>query len=111
MVPPKGASGLRAQLTNMKKSGGYVPGIRPGQPTAVYLNSVLTSITLFGAIFLAAVAVVPYLISDALGLGQQIFLGGTSLLIVVGGSLDMVRQLESQLSLRSYEGFLTKRQR
>ena len=96
---------------NLKKSGGYVPGIRPGQPTAVYLNNVLTRITLFGAIFLAAVAVVPYLISGALGLGQQIFLGGTSLLIVVGVSLDTVRQLESQLMMRNYEGFLKRRQR
>ena len=96
---------------NLKRSGGYVPGIRPGQPTAVYLNNVLTRITLFGAIFLAAVAVVPYLISDALGLGQQIFLGGTSLLIVVGVSLDTVRQLESQLMMRNYEGFLKRRQR
>ena len=96
---------------NLKKSGGYVPGIRPGQPTAVYINNVLTRITLFGAIFLAAVAVVPYLISGALGLGQQIFLGGTSLLIVVGVSLDTVRQLESQLMMRNYEGFLKRRQR
>ncbi|MDQ4083319.1 MAG: preprotein translocase subunit SecY [Actinomycetota bacterium] len=96
---------------NLKKSGGYVPGIRPGQPTAVYLNNVLTRITLFGALFLAAVAVVPYLISGALGLGQQIFLGGTSLLIVVGVSLDTVRQLESQLMMRNYEGFLKRRQR
>jgi preprotein translocase subunit SecY len=96
---------------NLKKGGGYIPGIRPGQPTAVYLNNVLTRITLFGAIFLAAVAVVPYFISDALGLGQQIFLGGTSVLIVVGVSLDTVRQLESQLMMRNYEGFLRRRQR
>lgn len=91
---------------NLKKSGGYVPGIRPGRPTAEYLNSVLTRITLFGAFFLATVAVVPYLISGALGLGQSIFLGGTSMLIVVGVSLDTVRQLESQLMMRNYEGFL-----
>ncbi len=95
---------------NLKKSGGYIPGIRPGQPTAIYLNNVLTRITLFGAIFLAAVAVVPYFISGALGLGQQIFLGGTSVLIVVGVSLDTVRQLESQLMMRNYEGFLKRRQ-
>jgi len=94
---------------NLKKSGGYVPGIRPGQPTAVYLNNVLTRITLFGALFLATVAVVPYLISGALGLGSQILLGGTSMLIVVGVSLDTVRQLESQLMMRNYEGFLKKR--
>jgi preprotein translocase subunit SecY len=95
---------------NLKKSGGYIPGIRPGQPTAIYLNNVLTRITLFGALFLAAVAVVPYFISGALGLGQQIFLGGTSVLIVVGVSLDTVRQLESQLMMRNYEGFLKRRQ-
>jgi preprotein translocase subunit SecY len=94
---------------NLKKSGGYVPGIRPGQPTAVYLNSVLTKITLFGALFLALVAVVPYLITPALGLPDSIFLGGTSMLIVVGVSLDTVRQLESQLMMRNYEGFLKKR--
>jgi preprotein translocase subunit SecY len=94
---------------NLKKSGGYVPGYRPGQPTAVYLNNVLTRITLFGALFLAVVAVLPYMISGALGLGQQIFLGGTSMLIVVGVSLDTVRQLESQLMMRNYEGFLRKR--
>jgi preprotein translocase subunit SecY len=95
---------------NLKKSGGYIPGIRPGQPTAIYLNNVLTRITLFGAIFLAAVAVVPYFISGALGLGNTIFLGGTSVLIVVGVSLDTVRQLESQLMMRNYEGFLRRRQ-
>jgi len=94
---------------NLKKSGGYVPGIRPGQPTAVYLNNVLTRITLFGAIFLAAVAVVPYLITGVMSLPQSIFLGGTSILIVVGVSLDTVRQLESQLMMRNYEGFLRKR--
>jgi preprotein translocase subunit SecY len=94
---------------NLKKSGGYVPGIRPGRPTAEYLNSVLTRITLFGAFFLATVAVLPYLIAGTLGLGQSIFLGGTSMLIVVGVSLDTVRQLESQLMMRNYEGFLKGR--
>jgi preprotein translocase subunit SecY len=94
---------------NLKKSGGYVPGYRPGQPTAIYLNNVLTRITLFGALFLAVVAVLPYFISGALNLGNSIFLGGTSMLIVVGVSLDTVRQLESQLMMRNYEGFLKKR--
>jgi preprotein translocase subunit SecY len=94
---------------NLKKSGGYIPGIRPGQPTAVYLNNVLTRITLFGAVFLATVAVLPYMITPALGLPNSIFLGGTSMLIVVGVSLDTVRQLESQLMMRNYEGFLKKR--
>ena len=94
---------------NLKKTGGYVPGIRPGQPTAVYLNNVLTRITLFGAVFLAAVAVLPYLITGIMNLPQSIFLGGTSMLIVVGVSLDTVRQLESQLMMRNYEGFLRQR--
>ena len=94
---------------NLKKTGGYVPGIRPGQPTAVYLNNVLTRITLFGAVFLAAVAVLPYLITGIMNLPQSIFLGGTSMLIVVGVSLDTVRQLESQLMMRNYEGFLRRR--
>ncbi|MEJ7818726.1 MAG: preprotein translocase subunit SecY [Rubrobacteraceae bacterium] len=94
---------------NLKKQGGYIPGIRPGQPTAVYLNNVLTRITLFGAVFLAAVAVLPYLITPLLGLPDSIFIGGTSMLIVVGVSLDTVRQLESQLMMRNYEGFLKKR--
>jgi preprotein translocase subunit SecY len=94
---------------NLKKSGGYVPGIRPGQQTALYLNNVLTRITLFGAVFLALVAILPYLINPLLGLGNQILLGGTSMLIVVGVSLDTVRQLESQLMMRNYEGFLKKR--
>ncbi len=94
---------------NLKKSGGYVPGIRPGQQTALYLNNVLTRITLFGAAFLALVAVIPYIISPLLGLGSTILLGGTSMLIVVGVSLDTVRQLESQLMMRNYEGFLKKR--
>lgn len=94
---------------NLKKQGGYVPGIRPGQPTALYLNGVLTKITLFGAFFLATVAVLPYMISGALNLGSSIFIGGTSMLIVVGVSLDTVRQLESQLMMRNYEGFLKKR--
>ncbi len=95
---------------NLKKSGGYIPGIRPGQPTALYLNNVLTRITLFGAVFLAAIAVLPYIITNVVpGMPNSIFLGGTSMLIVVGVSLDTVRQLESQLMMRNYEGFLKKR--
>ena len=95
---------------NLKKSGGYIPGIRPGQPTALYLNNVLTKITLFGAVFLAAIAVLPYIITNVIpGMPNSIFLGGTSMLIVVGVSLDTVRQLESQLMMRNYEGFLKKR--
>lgn len=91
---------------NLKKQGGYIPGIRPGEPTALYLNSVLTRITLFGALFLATVAVIPYVILGFINV--QIFLGGTSMLIVVGVALDFVRQLESQLMMRNYEGFMRK---
>ncbi|MDN5698560.1 MAG: preprotein translocase subunit SecY [Rubrobacter sp.] len=94
---------------NLKKQGGYVPGIRPGEPTARYLNGVLTRLTLFGALFLAAVATVPFGISAALGLPPGVFIGGTSILIVVGVSLDFLRQLESQLMMRNYEGFLKKK--
>jgi preprotein translocase subunit SecY len=89
---------------SLKKSGGYVPGYRPGQPTAIYLNNVLTRITLVGAVFLALVAVVPYLITGIMNLPQSIFLGGTSMLIVVGVSLDTMRQIEYLMS-RNYEGF------
>jgi preprotein translocase subunit SecY len=97
---------------NLKKSGGYIPGIRPGQPTAIYLNNVLTRITLFGAIFLAVIAVGPYFITGAItDLPNHLFIGGTSMLIVVGVSLDAVRQLESQLMMRNYEGFLRRRRR
>jgi preprotein translocase subunit SecY len=95
---------------NLKKQGGYIPGIRPGEPTALYLNGVLTRLTLFGAIFLAAVATLPYAITGVLpGLPDTVFIGGTSILIVVGVSLDFLRQLESQLMMRNYEGFLKKR--
>lgn len=95
---------------NLKKSGGYIPGIRPGEPTALYLNGVLTRLTLFGALFLAAVAVLPYFITGTLpGLPNTVFIGGTSILIVVGVSLDFLRQLESQLMMRNYEGFLKKK--
>ncbi|WP_047863917.1 preprotein translocase subunit SecY [Rubrobacter aplysinae] len=94
---------------NLKKQGGYIPGIRPGEPTALYLNGVLTRLTLFGAIFLAAVATLPYAITGTLNLPPGLFIGGTSILIVVGVSLDFLRQLESQLMMRNYEGFLKKR--
>src|SRR5919206_1097694 len=92
---------------NLKKSGGYVPRIRPGQPTAVYLNNVLTRTTLFGAIFLVVVAVVPYLITGVMNVPKSIFLGGTSMRLVVAISLNMASQSES-LTRRSYEDFLRK---
>jgi preprotein translocase subunit SecY len=91
---------------NLKKSGGFVPGIRPGKKTAEFLDSVLTRITLPGAVFLAFVAVVPFLIMG--GLNVSFYFGGTSVLIVVGVALDTLQQLEYHLQMHNYEGFLKK---
>ncbi len=94
---------------NMKKFGGFIPGIRPGKPTAEFFDRLLTRITLPGAIFLAFVAVFPDMVSRWLGIPYLVasFLGGTSLLIIVGVMLDTMRQVESFLLMRNYEGFLT----
>ncbi|MGW5053274.1 preprotein translocase subunit SecY [Actinokineospora sp. NPDC004072] len=92
----------------MKKYGGFIPGIRPGRPTAEYLNFVLSRITLPGSIYLGIVAVLPNFFLDLTGEGQnQNFpFGGTAVLIMVGVGLDTVKQIESQLMQRNYEGFL-----
>ncbi|MBF8983504.1 preprotein translocase subunit SecY [Lutibacter sp. B2] len=89
---------------NMKKNGGFIPGIRPGKPTSEYLNRVLTRITLAGAIFLAVIAVMPTLILQFTNL--QLRFGGTSLLIVVGVALETMKQIEAQMMMRHYQGFL-----
>ncbi|HKD32895.1 MAG TPA: preprotein translocase subunit SecY [Gaiellaceae bacterium] len=96
------------QADNLRKYGGYVPGIRPGPPTAQYLDRVLTRLTLPGSLYLAAVAVLPSLFIRYGGFQQATSraLGGTSVLIVVGVALDTMRQMESQMMMRSYEGFL-----
>ncbi len=90
---------------NMKKYGGFIPGIRPGRPTAEYLDYILNRITLPGALFLATISVLPFLV---LGLtrGVEFPFGGTAVLIMVGVGLETVKQIESQLMLRNYEGFL-----
>jgi preprotein translocase subunit SecY len=115
---------------NMRKYGGFIPGIRPGKRTAEYIDTILGRITLVGAMYLAAVALLPnFLISgfrvapipfvgeqlDAFlpqwftqGLGVTFFFGGTSLLIVVGVAMDTVQQIESQLIMRHYDGFMKK---
>ncbi|HIE94476.1 MAG TPA: preprotein translocase subunit SecY, partial [Acidobacteria bacterium] len=120
---------------NMRKYGGFVPGIRPGKRTAEYIDTILTRITLVGAIYLALIAVLPDLMivgfrasalpivgetldgalrSSALtswitdGLGITFYFGGTSLLIIVGVSMDTVQQVESQLIMRHYDGFMRK---
>ena len=89
---------------NMKKSGGFVPGMRPGEPTAKYIEWVLDRITLGGALFVAAVAVLPTLLRSVYNV--PFYLGGTSLLIVEGVALDTMGQLEAHLIMRHYEGFL-----
>lgn len=91
---------------NMKKYGGFIPGIRAGKPTAEYLDYVLTRLTFPGSIYLATVAIIPFIAFGGLGLGQSFLFGGTSLLIMVGVGLDTVKQVESQLQQRNYEGFL-----
>ena len=89
---------------NIKKNGGFIPGLRPGRPTADYISKVMGRITLFGAIFLAAIAVLPAIIMGLSGL--ELYFGGTALLIVVGVALDTMKQLEASLLMRSYEGFM-----
>jgi preprotein translocase subunit SecY len=92
------------QADNLKKYGGFIPGIRPGRPTAAYLDRVLTRITLPGALFLAAIVLLPTVLIRSINL--PFYFGGTSLLIVVGVALDTMKQMESQLLMRHYEGFL-----
>ena len=91
---------------NMKKYGGFIPGIRAGKPTEQYLAYVLSRLTFPGSIYLAVVAVIPLYAFGSLGVGQSFIFGGTSLLIMVGVGLDTVKQIEAQLQQRSYEGFL-----
>ncbi|WP_062383878.1 preprotein translocase subunit SecY [Demequina iriomotensis] len=91
---------------NMKKYGGFIPGIRPGTPTAEFLDYVLSRITAAGSIYLALVALVPTLLFVMLGLSTSIPFGGTSILILVGVGLDTVKRIQSQLEQHHYEGFL-----
>jgi preprotein translocase subunit SecY len=91
---------------NMKKHGGFIPGIRPGKRTAEYIDRILTHITLPGAIFLAFIAILPFVLINQLAL--PFYFGGTGLLIVVGVALDTLQQIESHLLMRHYDGFLKK---
>ena len=90
----------------MKKSGGFIPGIRPGGPTAGYLSHVLSRLTAAGSLYLALIALIPVVAIGLLDATAQFPLGGTSILIMVGVGLDTVKQVESQLQQRNYEGFL-----
>ncbi len=94
----------REVAENMQKNGGFIPGLRPGEPTSEYLDRVLTRITLAGGIFLGAIAVLPFIASKFSGL--DIYFGGTSLLIVVGVALDTMKQLDAQVMERQYSGFM-----
>jgi len=90
---------------NMKKYGGFIPGIRPGRKTSEYIDRILSRITLPGAIFLALIAVLPDILIRRFNV--PFYFGGTSVLIVVGVALDTLQQIESHLIMRHYEGFVT----
>jgi preprotein translocase subunit SecY len=92
------------QADNLKKYGGFIPGVRPGRPTAEFLDRVLARLTFPGALYLAAVAAMPTILINQTS--ANFFFGGTSILIVIGVALDTMKQLEAQLMMRNYEGFL-----
>ena len=91
---------------NLRQSSGVIPGMRPGKPTSDFIERVLSKITLMGAIFLGIVAVLPFIFGDLTFMYQTIFLGGTSVIIMVSVALETVKQLESQMMMRHYKGFL-----
>jgi preprotein translocase subunit SecY len=97
---------------DLKRNGGYIPGVRPGKPTADFLDFTMTRLTFAGAVFLAGLFVLPVLTGKAVGLPPSSlvlqFFGGTSLLIMVGVVLDIMRQVETQLLQKHYDGFLRK---
>lgn len=95
---------------DLKKNGGYIPGVRPGQGTSDYLHRAMSRITLAGALFLTVIAVIPIILAKQLAIDQYVagFFGGTSMLITVGVLLDTMRQVESHLMMRHYDGFLKK---
>ena len=90
---------------NLKKNGGFIPGFRPGKPTADFIKKVLNKVTLFGAIYLGVVAILPLLIGKIVN-QSSLSIGGTSVIIVVGVALETVQALESQMLMRQYKGFL-----
>jgi preprotein translocase subunit SecY len=97
----------REMAKNLRDSGSFIPGLRPGRRTAEYLETVMARITYYGAAFLAGIAVIPHVVAYGLGVPPRIttYLGGTGLLIVVSVSLDLVQKIEANLLMRSYEGF------
>jgi len=95
---------------DLKKHGGYIPGVRPGQATSDFLHNAMSRITLAGAVFLTVIATIPILLNRAISIPPAVatFFGGTSILILVGVMLDTMRQMESHLLMRHYDGFLKK---
>ncbi len=89
---------------NMKKQGGFIPGIRPGKPTSDYLDKVLNYIVFIGAVGLIIVSVIPFIFSGVFG--ANVSFGGTSLIIIVSVVLETIKQIESQMLVRNYKGFL-----
>ena len=89
---------------NMKKQGGFIPGIRPGKPTSDYLNKVLNYVVFIGAVGLIIVSVIPYIFNGIFG--ASVSFGGTSLIIIVSVVLETMKQVESQMLVRNYKGFL-----
>ena len=90
---------------NLKKNGGFIPGMRPGKPTADFLTKVLSKITMFGALYLSVIAIAPIITGNLVGY-QSLAIGGTSVIIVVGVALETVKQMEAQMLMRHYKGFL-----
>ena len=90
---------------NLKKNGGFVPGFRPGKPTADFIHKVISKITLFGALYLAIIALLPIIVGNILDY-NALSIGGTSVIIVVGVALETVKVLEAQMMMRHYKGFL-----
>ena len=91
---------------NLKKNGGFIPGFRPGKPTSDFIKKVINKILVFGAIYLAIVAMIPMVASAVNQNFQYLAIGGTSIIIVVGVALETVKALEAQLLMRHYKGFL-----
>jgi preprotein translocase subunit SecY len=91
---------------NMKKNGGFIPGFRPGKPTAEFIQKVISKIVVFGAVYLAIVALLPQVAGILMTDVQNLAIGGTSVIIVVGVALETVKALEAQMLMRHYKGFL-----
>ena len=96
------------QADNLKKYGGFIPGVRPGRPTAEFLDRILARLTFPGALYLASIAALPTVLIASTGAPSSFYFGGTSLLIVVGVAMDTVQQIESKLVEHHYTGFLKK---